>query len=266
MKTKEEIAADDALSRCYNSNNKNYAQYGGRGITVCDAWIFNRPKFINYLKALPPADKTGYTLDRIDNNKGYEPGNLRWTDIKTQARNKRNNLYAHYFGQRMLLIDISDITSIAYSTLKDRYYRGLDNEELIKPVKKRLPKSDLVLIQDNQVYTTSLKIAEVFEKRHDHVIRDIRKLMSDLEQILTNPNLGALDSAKPKSTNLKTWDVKSMIIEGNYQDTKGEMRPMYYLNRDALTLLVMKFEGLKALEWKLKYITEFNRMETALKK
>ena len=131
--------------------------------------------------------------------------------------------------------------------------------------KYSLPKSDLVFIQNDAVYTTSLIVAETFEKNHFHVMRDIRKLIADLEQIGIS-SLDSLDSTKQKPANLQNWDVKSMFIESEYKDAKGEMRPMYYLNRDALTLLAMNFDGLKALEFKLKYIAEFNRMERLLTK
>ena len=73
----------------------------------------------------------------------------------------------------MLLIDIAELTGIEYNTLRQRYHKGWDNEQLIQPVKKRLPKSDLVLVENNEVYVDSRKIAEYFEKRHDNVMRDI---------------------------------------------------------------------------------------------
>ena len=210
---------------------------------------------------MPHYGEEGYTLDRIDNNRGYEPGNLRFVDMKTQARNRRNNLFTDYKGQRMLLVDIASITGIAYATLKQRFHKGWRDDELIKPVKKRLPKSDLVLIQNHEVWTESLTVAKVFDKRHDHVIRDIRKLIADLEKIGVSPNLGT----PPESKAVADFRDIPVFVESTYVNEQNKQTyPMYLLNRNALTLLVMNFDGLKALEWKLKYIAEFNRMEKAL--
>lgn len=69
----------------------------------------------------------------------------------------------------------------------------------------------------------------------------------------------------PKSQHLKKFDVKSMFIQSEYTDAKGEKRLMYYMNRDGFLLLAMGFTGKKALEFKLRFIAEFNRMEQALK-
>ena len=75
--------------RCYNENSPNYKYYGERGITVCNEWITSPKEFISYISALPNSGIRGLSLDRIDNNSNYEPGNLRWTDAFVQSRNRR---------------------------------------------------------------------------------------------------------------------------------------------------------------------------------
>lgn len=101
--------------------------------------------------------------------------------------------------------------------------------------------NDLVIMKDKQAVTSSLRVAETFGKRHDHVSRDIEHLRKDL------PNFG------------------EMFVEANVPDSYGRDRKAYYLNRDGFTLLAMGFTGDKALQFKLQYIEAFNEMEQQVK-
>lgn len=79
--------------RCNNPNNKSYKNYGARGITVCEEWNASFQAYFDYVSKLDYFGEEGYTLDRIDNNKGYEPGNVRWATKSEQERNKRKGLH-----------------------------------------------------------------------------------------------------------------------------------------------------------------------------
>lgn len=103
--------------------------------------------------------------------------------------------------------------------------------------------NELVFLKNKQALTTSLKVAEVFEKRHDIVLRAIENAKSSLRKIA---------------------DAKSAIISATYTDAQGKSRPMYLLNRDGFTFVTMGFTGVKAAEFKWNYIQAFNAMEQIL--
>lgn len=77
--------------RCFNKNNTNYNNYGGRGITLYGPWINDPVAFVTYIKALPGSDNIKLSLDRINNNGNYEPGNLRWATLSQQMNNTRRS-------------------------------------------------------------------------------------------------------------------------------------------------------------------------------
>jgi hypothetical protein len=76
------------FARCTNPNHKKYDNYGGRGIKICDRWK-EFTNFLNDLGERPP----GTTLDRIDSNGNYEPGNCRWATQEQQVANRRKRRY-----------------------------------------------------------------------------------------------------------------------------------------------------------------------------
>ena len=86
-------------NRCYNPRTPRFHDYGGRGITVCDEWKDNFQAFYDYVSQLSHYGEEGYTLDRINNEGNYEPGNVRWATKKEQASNRRRrqNVKDTYF-------------------------------------------------------------------------------------------------------------------------------------------------------------------------
>ncbi len=86
FKTRPEYWAwHNAKRRCKEPEKHNYYRYGGRGISMCEEWLHDFGAFIAHIGPRP----RGRTLDRIDNDKGYQPGNVRWATPKQQAANRR---------------------------------------------------------------------------------------------------------------------------------------------------------------------------------
>ncbi len=76
--------------RCYNKNSKRYADWGGRGIKVCESWLESFENFLNDMGKKPSQEKYKYSIDRIDNDGDYTKENCRWATAKQQNTNKRN--------------------------------------------------------------------------------------------------------------------------------------------------------------------------------
>jgi len=83
-------------TRCLNPNDRSYPAYGGRGITICDRW---QDSFENFLADMGPRPTVLHSIDRIDNDRGYEPGNCRWATSRDQARNTRRNRALTFNGE-----------------------------------------------------------------------------------------------------------------------------------------------------------------------
>lgn len=116
--------------RCFNPNTKYYEHYGGRGINVCERWM----NFENFYADMgdPPEGEGRISLDRIDNNGNYEPGNCRWANQKMQSDNKRTTRFFEYQGEKHTLRDWAKIKGVSYGQLRQRIYqRGWGFEEAI---------------------------------------------------------------------------------------------------------------------------------------
>lgn len=108
-----------AKQRCHNPNHPQFPDWGGRGITMCPEWRNDFRAFFAYMGPRPD----GHTLDRIDNNGNYEPGNCRWATRKQQQRNRSNTVMFEYAGERLSAADWSERLGISADKLK-RYVRN----------------------------------------------------------------------------------------------------------------------------------------------
>lgn len=105
-------------TRCYNKNEPAYKNYGGRGIKVCDEWMKNKNKFIEW--SLQNGFRKELTIDRKNNNGDYEPNNCRWVDMSIQNNNKRNISKYYYNGESHTITEWAKIKGIPFMKLYDR--------------------------------------------------------------------------------------------------------------------------------------------------
>lgn len=105
------------IDRCCNLKSAAYFRYGGAGISVCDEWKNSFHRFCEDVGVKPGG---GYSIDRIDNSLGYFPGNVRWANARTQARNRKSNLVFDFNGKRMILMEICEYVGANYSLVNNR--------------------------------------------------------------------------------------------------------------------------------------------------
>ena len=119
------------VRRCTDINSSNYGRYGGAGISVCGRW----KSFENFLDDMGerPANTS---IDRVDNSRGYEPGNCRWATATTQARNQRRNRLLTHDGMTMPLAAWAEKNNLNAGTLRTRLRDGWTVERaLMQPVR-----------------------------------------------------------------------------------------------------------------------------------
>lgn len=122
--------------RCYDKNYKSYMNYGGRGITICERW---RSSLENFFEDMGPRPTAEHSIDRIDVNGNYEPGNCRWATRSEQANNKVKSKYYDYRGTRGTLKQLCEKTGMRYGVAKDRIddFNWPIEKALETPIRKR---------------------------------------------------------------------------------------------------------------------------------
>jgi hypothetical protein len=108
-------------SRCTNPNDKGFAYYGARGIKVCQRWMDD---FANFLADMGERPSPKHQLDRIDNDKDYEPNNCRWVTRQVQLSNTRRNVFLTYDGRTMTVSAWARERGIKRTTIEARLRRG----------------------------------------------------------------------------------------------------------------------------------------------
>ena len=108
------------MSRCRNPRNNKFASYRGRGITVCKRWH----SFAAFLEDMGERPSTKHSIDRIDPNGNYEPGNCRWATSREQNRNRRDNRLFTLHGETLCLAEWAERIGSHGTTITDRLARG----------------------------------------------------------------------------------------------------------------------------------------------
>ena len=132
--SKEYLAWCAMKSRCFNPKTINYRDYGGRGITVCPAW---RQSFTAFLNDVGLAPSPEFSIDRIDHDGDYEPGNVRWARRFVQDRNTRRNRLLTHNGLTLCITDWASRLGIKREALNSRLLNGWPVEKaLATPVRE----------------------------------------------------------------------------------------------------------------------------------
>lgn len=126
------------IRRCFDPKNKRWAEYGGRGITVCELWLNDRRGFYDW--AVANGWQPGLQIDRINNDGGYEPGNCRFVDGFVQANNTRKNTFLEWNGRRLTVSQWAREIGVMPKALQHRVDRGWDNDRIFtQPYRGAVP-------------------------------------------------------------------------------------------------------------------------------
>lgn len=125
-----------ARTRCHNANNQAFKDYGARGITMCDRWRSGEGEqsgFECFIADMGDRPSPLHSLDRIDNSKGYEPGNCRWATKSEQQRNTRSNRIVALNGQEMCVAEAIEAAGsvIEIDSVVKRLNRGWSVEDAV---------------------------------------------------------------------------------------------------------------------------------------
>lgn len=116
-------------NRCLRKSNRQYKDYGGRGIAVCDRWLESFENFYSDMGD-PPSD--AHTIERRDNDGGYTPENCMWATRQEQSNNKRSNRLVTYGGQTLTITQWARELGIPPMTIHNRIKRGWSIQDALK--------------------------------------------------------------------------------------------------------------------------------------
>ncbi len=121
--------------RCLDPNLKNYKDYGGRGITICNRWLCS---FENFFSDMGKKTSPKHSLDRIDNDGNYEPSNCRWATKQQQQLNKRTNRILVVNGVSKIIPEWNKEKGFGRMTIRNRIKLGWTHEQCVNTPVKRI--------------------------------------------------------------------------------------------------------------------------------
>lgn len=128
-KTPEYRAWGAMIQRCTNRKRHNYSRYAGRGITICTRWRRSFKEFLGDVGRKPTA---AHSIERIDNNKSYFKGNVRWATKLEQANNRCNSKWVTYRGKKLTISQLARKVRVKRATINGRLLAGLSVEEAVR--------------------------------------------------------------------------------------------------------------------------------------
>jgi hypothetical protein len=133
-------------ARCRNERHRQFKNYGGRGITICERWN----EFENFLEDMGSRPSAQHQLERIDNDGNYEPSNCRWATRVEQANNKRTNRFVTIANRTLQLTEWARAAGINKGTLHRRLSRNWPPAQLLKAPQRNSRKADRFFTRDGR--------------------------------------------------------------------------------------------------------------------
>jgi hypothetical protein len=119
---------DSIKQRCTNPNTAGFEWYGGKGVAIAPEW---RDDFEAFFAYVGPRPSPRHSIERINGNGNYEPGNVCWANWTQQANNRSNNRVVQFQGAAMTLKQAADLAGIPYKTVKGRIQKGWSEERAL---------------------------------------------------------------------------------------------------------------------------------------
>jgi hypothetical protein len=117
------------MARCTNPEHKDWARYGGRGITVCDDWRW----FARFKADMGDRPSPRHSIERRDNDKGYQPDNCYWATMKQQSRNRKSTIWVNVDGKPHTLTEACALIGIPYDRVRGRLRLGWNMDDALTP-------------------------------------------------------------------------------------------------------------------------------------
>jgi hypothetical protein len=191
--TPEYKAWQQMFVRCYSPKSQSYANYGARGITVCESW---HGSFETFFADMGPRPTPQHSLERIDNNQGYSPENCRWATMKEQSHNRRTNRLITHNGVTHTLSEWAESVGLSLQAFRQRLLRWSMEDALSTPVRPLTPSDIPTTFTYNGITQTLAEWAKQYNMSYTTLYRRILR-GATLEKALTQP---IAEQRRPKNS------------------------------------------------------------------